>query len=162
MTLLTFARSDTTQADALAHLIELEAHWVTVPVAVPNASGVGSLAGLVAKQKAFEAYHVQQVAYNQQYRPAYHGQRPVTTAIRLAAWCRTMADLYRRAERAECPVNVLEVAHRCADRLGRRLSCELFIRPANLTTTAEAIAGLEAIAGWCDGLPPAVKTGLAG
>ena len=145
---------DDAQADALAHLVELEARWVSVPVAVATESASVSVAGLVAKQKAFDAYHAGRVAYNQRFRPAYHGQRPVTTAVRLAAWCRTMADLYRRAGRSECPVHILDQAYRCADRLRIRLSRDPVRRPEVVTTTAGAIAGLEAVAAWCDGLLP--------
>jgi hypothetical protein len=142
---------DASQTDALARLIELEARWSNVPVAVPTASPSASLAGLVAKQKAFDAYHVQLVRYNREYHPAYHGQRPVTTAVRLAAWCRSMADLYGRASRVDCPVNLLEQAHRAADRLGARLNQEPIGRH-EANTTPEAIAGLHSVAEWCDGL----------
>jgi hypothetical protein len=159
MTTLTPACPDAAQADALANLVELEARWMNVPVAVPTDSATASLAGLVAKQKAFEAYRAQKVAYNQRFHPAYHGQRPVTTAVRLAAWCRTMADLFRRAGQAECPVNVLEQAHRCADRLGSRLNRDLVCRSAPGTTTADAIAGLGTVAAWCDSLLPADADG---
>jgi hypothetical protein len=159
MTHSTPTNLDVTQADALAHLVELEARWVNVQSAVATESASASLAGLVAKQKAFDGYHAQLVAYNQRYRPAYHGLRPVNTAVRLAAWCRTMADLYGRAGRAECPVHLLEQAHRCADRLGARLNRDLVCRPAAVTNTAEAIAGLGAVAEWCDGLLPTVAAG---
>jgi hypothetical protein len=147
-----FIDSDAAQADALAHLVELEARWVNVPAAVTTASASASLAGLVAKQKAFDGYHAQLVAYNQRYRPAYHGLRPVNTAVRLAAWCRKMAELYTRAGQAECPVHLLEQAHRNADRLGARLNRDLVCRPAQVASTADAIAGLGAVAEWCDSL----------
>jgi hypothetical protein len=62
-----------------------------------------------------------------------------------------MADLYWRAGRVDCPVNVLERAHRAADRLGGRLNQEPLGRRA-ATTRPEAIAGLRSIADWCDGL----------
>ncbi len=149
--------SDAVQADALARLVELEARWVSVPSAVATASASASQAGLVAKQKAFDAYHTQLVTYNQRYRPAYHGDRPVNTAARLAAWCRTMADLYTRAVQAECPVSLLEQAHRCADRLGTRLNRDLVCRPAAVTSTADAIADLKAVAKWCDRLLPSAE-----
>jgi hypothetical protein len=156
MTTLTPTCSDAAQADALAQLVELEARWVNLPVAATTESASASLAGLVAKQKAFDAYHARQVAYNQRYRPAYNGQRPVTTAVRLAVWCRMMADLFRQAGRDECPVNVLELAHRCADRLARRLNQDIACRPATITSTADAIAELDAIAKRCEELLPAV------
>ena len=151
--------SDTAQVDALAHLVELEARWVNVPLAVATTSTKASLAGLVAKQKAFDAYRGELVAYNKRYRPAYDGLRPVNTAARLAAWCRAMADLYRRAGRAECPVHLLEQAHRFADRLGARLNRDVVGRPAAVTSTADAIASLKAVAEWCDGLLPAAADG---
>jgi hypothetical protein len=153
---------DATQADALAHLVELEARWTNIPLAAMTDSPGASLAGLVAKQKAFDAYHAKLVAYNRLHRPTYDGQRPVTTPVRLAVWCRKMSELYRHASGAECPVNLLEQAHRCADRLGIRLNRDLVGRPTNVTRTAEAIAGLEALAAWCDGLTPPEPLGLAG
>jgi hypothetical protein len=151
MTIAIPTGSDATQADALAILVELEARWETIPVAAATAAPRESMAALVAKQKAFDAYHVQMVAYNRQYHPAYHGQRPATTAVRLAAWCRSMADLYGRAGQVNCPVNVLEQAHRAADRLGVRLNRESLGRQA-ANTTPEAIAVLRSVAEWCDGL----------
>jgi hypothetical protein len=155
----TATNSDATRADALAHLVELEARWMNVPSAVATASASVSLAGLVANQKAFDAYRSHLVAYNRRYRPVYDGVRPANTAARLAAWCRTTADLYRRAGRAECPVDLLEQAHRCTDRLGTRLNRNLVCRPAAVTSTADAIAGLAAVADWCDGLVPPVACG---
>jgi hypothetical protein len=145
------APTPATQADALARLVELEAHWLNVPPAVTAGSAAASLAGLVAKQKAFEAYRVGLAEYNRRHRPAYDGLRPANTAARLAAWCRGMADLYRRAGGADCPVHVVEQAHRGADRLGARLNQAAPGRPA-VATTADAITALTAVADWCDGL----------
>jgi hypothetical protein len=147
---------DAAQADALAHLVELEACWANVPLPVVKDSATASLASLVAKQKAFDAYHAHMVAYNQRYRPAYHDLRPICTAVRLAPWCRWMADLYARAGQTECPVQLLEQAHRNVDRLGSRLNRDLVCRPTHVMRTADAIAGLRAIAKWCDGLMPSV------
>ena len=151
MTPLTPTYLDASQA-APAQLVDLEARWANLPVAVATESVSASLAGLFAKQKTFDAYQTALVAYNQRYRPAYHGRRSVSTTSRLALWCRSMADLYRRAARAECPTNVLEQAHRCADRLGKRLNRGIVCRPATVRVTADVIAGLTAIAEWCDRL----------
>ena len=72
--------------DVSARLVELEARWGNVPLAVASDSASASLAGLVAKQKAFDAYRAQPVSYNQRFRPVYDGQRPVNSPVRLAAW----------------------------------------------------------------------------
>jgi hypothetical protein len=156
MSAATPANLGPTQADALAILLELEAHWMNVPTAVTTESARAMLAGLVAKQKAFDAYRAQLVAYNQRFRPTYDGLRPVGTPARLAAWCRTMADVYQRAGHAECPVDLLEQVHRCADRLSARLKRDRFCRPAPLKTTADAIAAFSTVAEWCDTLLPPV------
>ena len=68
--------------------------------------------GLRAKQRAFDAYHALLVAYNRQYRPPHEAERPLSTPARLAAWCRTVRDLFRRAAPADCPVHALEKAFR--------------------------------------------------
>jgi hypothetical protein len=62
----TSADSDAAQAPALAQLVELEAGWLNVPLPVVTDSASARRAGLVAKQKAFDAYHARLLAYNQQ------------------------------------------------------------------------------------------------
>jgi len=159
MALPTPAPPDAAQAEALALLVELEAHWQNVPVAAAQRSAREGLFGLRAKQRAFDAYHARLVAYNQRYRPAHEAERPLSSPARLAAWCRAMSGLYRRAARAECPVHLLEKAYRCADRLGARLAADFIRRPPPVTTTADAVTGLGAIADWCDALPAAAGHG---
>jgi hypothetical protein len=150
---------DAAQAEALALLVELEACWQNVPAAPAGGSAREGLLGLRAKQRAFDAYHAQLVAYNKRYRPVHEAERPLSSPARLAAWCRAMSGLYRRAGHAACPVHLVEKAYRCADRLGARLAADFVRRPPPVTTTADAIEGLGAIADWCDALPAAAGGG---
>jgi hypothetical protein len=136
------------EANALAAIIELEAAWENVPATVAGASPGDSLRSLTAKQRAFDAYRAGLVAYNRHYRADYRGERPATTPKRLGAWCRRLAELYRRADRTACPVQVLEKAHRCADRFADRLAVVACPRAA----TGDSAADLGSIADWCDRL----------
>jgi len=68
-----FAQLSAPQANALAAVLELEAVWENVPVAAAGTTTGELLRGLTAKQRAFDAYRAQQLAYNRQFRPAHHG-----------------------------------------------------------------------------------------
>jgi hypothetical protein len=138
------------QANSLAAIIELEAVWENIPAVAAGASSGDALRGLTAKQRAFDAYRASLVAYNREYRADYHGERPATTPKRLGAWCRRLAGLYRRADGAVCPVQVLEKAHRCADRLAARLGVAACSRLA--PASGDAATDLGSIADWCEGL----------
>jgi hypothetical protein len=147
-----FTHLTAAQADALAVVVELESLWENVPSAAAQTSASEGWRGLNAKQRAFDAYHSHLVAYNRQYRPSHFGERPATTPSRLGAWCRKMAQLYGRVDRAECPVALLEKVHRYADRLAVRLNATPCVRGTPQTSTADAVADLGAVAEWCDGL----------
>jgi hypothetical protein len=131
------------QANALAAVIELEAVWENVPATAAGASPADAHRSLTAKQRAFDAY-------NREYRADYHGERPATTPKRLGAWCRRLAALYRQADRTPCPVQVLDKAHRCADRLAARLSVVACPRAGS----GDAATELGTIADWCERLRP--------
>jgi hypothetical protein len=145
----------TAQANALAALVELESRWENIPVAAGGASPGESLRDLTAKQRAFDAYRDGLVAYNRQFRPAHHGERPATTPKRLGAWCRKMAGLYGRADAAVCPVQLLAKARRCAGRLAARLGETPFPDTTVPANVADAVADLGSVADWCDRLAAA-------
>jgi hypothetical protein len=110
---------------------------------------------LKARQKAYEAFHDKLLAYNKRYTPAHAPELLLNTPVRLAAWCRTMRDLYRQVEHAppgHCPVNVVEKAHRWADRVAARLNKDRAGPTPLPGTIGTAIRQLEAVAQWCDGL----------
>jgi hypothetical protein len=143
------------QADAFAAVVELEALWDNVPIPGAGASPAEALCGLVAKQRAFDAYRVGLVEYNRDYGAAYRAERPASTPKRLAAWCRRLAAVFQRAERAGCPVQVLEKAHRCAARLALRSAASPCPRAAAPRGPDGAAAELVSIADWCDRLDAA-------
>jgi hypothetical protein len=150
-----FDRLPSDQANALAALIELEAFWENVPVTAAGALPSESLRGLTAKQRAFDAYHASLVAYNRRYGVAYHGERPAATPKRLGAWCRRLAALYRRADQADCSIQLLEKAHRCADRVAAQMAVTACPRAASASGPSDVAADLGSIADWCERLSAA-------
>jgi hypothetical protein len=130
----------------LADLLEAEAHWRNLPPAVSP----DSAPALLAKQKAYAAFKSLQVAYNRRYDPAHRCLRAESTATRLAAWCRRMVDLYRRADNATCPTELVKWIGRWADRVADRCGRELVDLPF-VRCTADAVTWFEGVAGWCDG-----------
>jgi len=83
-------------------------------------------------------------------------------AVRLAAWCRTMRDLYLQVEhdpRSRCPVHLVEKAYRWADRVAGRMKEGPLRRSTPPDTVGEAIRNLEALNQWCDDLARILPTG---
>jgi hypothetical protein len=149
---------DPAQAAELAQLVDLEACWENLRKSRPPGPGVVPLTqDLKARQKAYEAFHDKLLAYNKRYTPAHVPELLLNTPVRLAAWCRTMRELCRQVEHAppgHCPVNLLEKAHRCADRVAARLNLnnDRNGRSTPPSTIGVAIRELEALIQWCDGL----------
>src|SRR5262249_17574001 len=143
---------DPAQATALARLVDLEARWENLR----KAPGVGATTqDLHTKQKAYEAFHAQLVAYNKQYTPAHVAELLLNTPSRLGKWCRAMRDLYLRVEhdpRGHCPVHLLEKAYGWADRIGVRMNRGRAGRSTPPGTMQAAIRDLEALGRWCDDL----------
>jgi hypothetical protein len=144
------------QAADLARLVDLEACWENLRKGSPPGHAAVRLSqDLKDKQKAYDAFHDRLVAYNKRYTPAHVAELLLNTPPRLAAWCRTMRDLYRQVEQApegHCPVSLLEKAHRWADRVAARLNKDRAGPSTSPGTIAAAIRDLEALAQWCDGL----------
>jgi hypothetical protein len=149
---------DPVQAAELARLVDLEACWENLRKGPPpGRAAVRLTQDLKDKQKAYEAFHDKLVAYNQKYTPVHVPELLLNTPARLAAWCRTMRDLYRQVEHAppgHCPVHLLEKAHWCADRVAARLNLNKNRNGPSTppSTIGVAIRELEALIQWCDGL----------
>jgi len=114
------------QAAELSLLVDLEARWENLrrPPSRVREAGYGTRE-LQDRQKAYEDFRRKLAAYNRRYTPAHVPELLLNTASRLGAWCRGMRDLYLRVghdPRGHCPVHLLEMAYRCADRVGARMN----------------------------------------
>jgi hypothetical protein len=143
------------QATELALLVDLEARWENLRKTPSQAAEAGATTqDLHVKQKAYDAFRAQLVAYNKQYTPVHVPELLLNTPSRLGIWCRTMRDLYLLVEqdpKGHCPVCLLEKAYRWADHVGTRMNKDRVNRstPGNIQT---AIRDLEALGQWCDDL----------
>ena len=144
------------QVAELSLLVDLEARWENLRNARrPSQAAEPDRQHLEARQKAYEAFHKKLIAYNGRYAPAHVPELLLNTPPRLAAWCRTMRDLYRQVEqspRGHCPVHLLEKAYRCADQISARLNKERVERTSMPTTLGDAIRNLELLGQWCHDL----------
>ena len=144
------------QATELARLVDLEARWENLrktPFQASEASD--STQDLHRKQKAYDAFRGQLVAYNKLYTPAHVPELLLNTPSRLGIWCRRMRDLYLIVEndpQAHYPVNLLEKAYRWADHVGIRMNKDRLSRSTTPSTIQAAIQDLEALGQWCDDL----------
>jgi hypothetical protein len=106
-------------------------------------------------QKAYDDFHSKLVAYNKRYTPHHVPEQLLNTPARLAAWCRSMLQLYLWVEnypQVQCPVHLLQKAYRWADRLSFRLNTHRAVRPTPQGTVRAAIQDLETLGQWCDDL----------
>jgi hypothetical protein len=145
------------QATELSVLVDLEARWENLRKAPSRDPEVGpnSTQDLQSRQKAYEAFRVKLMAYNNRFTPAHVPEQLLNTPSRLGTWCRTMRELYLQVDRdaqGHCPVHLLEKAHRWADRVGVRMNKDRISRPTAPATLQEAILELEALGQWCDDL----------
>jgi hypothetical protein len=146
------------RATHLAILVDLEAQWENLRSSQgPALPRPGSLDELKAKQKAYEAFRLKQIAFNKAHAPAFVAELPRTTPPRLAIWCRKMRDLFLQAEQdagpLPCPVHLLEKAYRYADAAATRIGRPPFERAAPAQTVADTARELDALAHWFDALP---------
>jgi hypothetical protein len=144
------------QATALALLVESEACWENLRHGPPAGA---TEPGLRARQRAYDAFHGQLVAYNRRYTPAHVPELLLNTPARLGKWCRAMRDLHVRVEPLApipCPVALLEKAYRWADRIGLRVNPGRGGRAAPPVNLREAIRDLDALGRWCDDLAGAL------
>jgi hypothetical protein len=153
---------DPKQAAELALLVELEARWENLRKTPAQAPDVGSdtydLRGI---QKAYDDFHSKLLAYNKRYTPHHVPEQLLNTPARLAAWCRSMRQLYLWVEnypQVQCPVHLLQKAYRWADRLSFRLNTHRAVRTTPPGTIHAAIQGLETLGQWCDDLQRAAPS----
>jgi hypothetical protein len=145
---------ESAQAIELSVLVELEARWENLRSTPVQARGTGTQ-DLQGIQRAYEAFHSKLAAYNKRYKPAHVPELLLNTPSRLAGWCRTMRQLYLQVEqdpRALCPVQLVEKANRCAERVSVRLKQDRVSRPVPPNTIRAAIETLEVLTRWCDDL----------
>ena len=153
---------DPEQAAELALLVDLEARWENLRKTPFQASDEGpTTQDLHRKQKAYDAFRAQLVAYNNKYSPAHVPELLLNTPSRLGTWCRTMRDLFFIVEndpQGHCPAYLLEKAYRWADHIGIRMNKDRLNRSAPPNTIRSAIRDLEALGQWCDDLARAFET----
>ena len=147
---------DPAQATELALLVDLEARWENLRKTPFQASEAGdSMQDLHRKQKAYDAFRAQLVAYNKLYMPAHVPELLLNTPSRLGIWCRRMRDLHLVVQHdaaCGCPISLVAKAHWWADRIGLRLHKPRVTRSTPPDTMAVAIQDLEALSRWCDDL----------
>jgi hypothetical protein len=147
---------DPVQATKLALLVDLEARWENLRKTPSQAAEAGTTTqDLHCKQKAYDAFRAQLVAYNNRYTPAHVPELLLNTPSRLGIWCRTMRDLYLLVEHdpeGHCPVFLLEKAYRWANHLGTRMNKDRVNRSTSPDNIQAAIRDLEALGQWCDDL----------
>lgn len=138
----------------LAMLVELEASWENLR---PDRAGAtnrqASLHELLNRQKAYELFRAKQLAFNEMHKPAYVCDSLRLTPARLAAWLRSMRDLFRQVAhhpQVPCPVHLLKKAYWCADGLAEKTAKSRFSRSTPPETVSAAVAELQALAEWCD------------
>jgi hypothetical protein len=146
------------QAAELIVLFDLEARWENLRAARQVTSGGSSIAqDLLGMQRAYDAFRVRLKAYQARFSPTHASELLLNTPARLGGWCRRVRDLHLRAGQsgqAHSPVHLLEKAYRWADRLAGKRGKDRVSR-ATPPGPAEAVfRDLEALAAWCDALPP--------
>src|SRR5262245_20647106 len=152
---------DLAQARRLSALVEVEARWENLrktPSRPKEPDGIKE--DLEGRQKAYEIYRARLAAYNNQYAPAHLPELLLNTPTRLGKWCQTMRDLYVLVEhdpQSQCPVQLIEKAYRCADRIAIRMNKNGVNRSTAPDTIRAAILSLDAVCQWCanlNGEPP--------
>ena len=149
------------RAMELSSLVDSEARWENLRKApLQDLAGGHGTDDLLAKQKAYEAFHAKLTAYNRRYEPPHTPELLLNTPARLARWCEKMRSIYLQVEsdpHAVYPVHLMEKTYRCADQIAVRLNKPSVSRSTVTRTIRCAIGELEAVGKWCDevarGLP---------
>jgi hypothetical protein len=106
-------------------------------------------------QTTFEAYRSALAAYSARYKSDAVPEIASSIVERVAAWCRTVRAVIRRAEGqagAVCPDHVVAKVYRLADRVAERSRVEQVARGSAPEGLWAAIRELDAVIRWCDGL----------
>lgn len=144
------------QAAALSLLVELEARWENLrsgqpPVSVPTMR-TNFLGQLLQKQKAYDAFLQQLLAYNKRYAPAHVPEMLLNTPTRLGAWCARMRELQIRMQNdsaGRSSAQLVEKAYRLANRLADRMSKSRIDRPLPSADSTAMIREWENLDQWC-------------
>jgi hypothetical protein len=140
------------QAVELAQLVELEARWENLAKVPPPGDARAAVQHLRGKQRAHEAYRARLAAYNARFKPAHLPEVLTNAPVKLGKWCRAMRDLFARVAldpRCACPAQVVERAHRWADRIALVSNREPAARASPPADVRDAIRVLEGLAAWC-------------
>ena len=141
-------RLEPVRASELARVLDLQSRWENM-----RADGGDSTAQLQALQKAFEAYRLRLAEYTARHRSEQTPDLSPSGPNRLAAWCKTVRAVFRRAgEGGECPSQVVTKAFRMADRIAERVKAEPVGRDTPPTDMPGAIRQLGAVIVWCEAL----------
>src|SRR5437773_8000813 len=105
------------QAAGLARVIDLQAQWENLRDKPGRPASDYTTPDLHGRQKAYEAFRVVRAEYAAQYRAAEVPEMTLNTPERVAAWCRAVRAVFRRAEVGRGPVAAGEKAYRIADRI---------------------------------------------
>lgn len=145
-------RLDPARAAELARVLDLQSRWENM-----RADGGDSTAHLQSLQRAFEAYRAGLAGYVARHNSEQTPDLSPSGPKRLAAWCRAVRTVFRRAaEGCECPAHVVAKARRMADRIAARVGVESARPEPPPGDAADAIRQLDVLVAWCDGLtaPP--------
>jgi hypothetical protein len=137
------------QATAVVRVLDLHAGWDAM-LAEPE----GGHPALVARQRAHDAYQAALAAYEKTYPHAPLPEPTHSMPDRLAAWCRVLRAVFRRAE-GDAPVEVVGKVYRLADRVAARVGVEPIAR-VPVQSLADAARAMDEVIAWCS--PSAVRS----
>lgn len=156
MTERTAAELTPGQATELVRVLDLQARWENHRH--ESAADAGTSADLRARQRAHDQFQAAWQNYAAKHRASDYPQATQSVPDRLAAWCRVLRVVFRRAE-GSSPSRVLATVYRLADRIAKRSAVGPVAR-GTVTDLAAAACELDAVIAWCDALGSPV--GLSG
>jgi hypothetical protein len=130
------------QATAVARVLDLQAGWDAR--LVDREAGPP---GRVARQKAHDAYQAALGEYEKAYPHCPLPEPTHSMPDRLAAWCRVLRAVVRRAG-GGAPVQVVGKVYRLADRIAARLGVEPVAREP-VGSLADAGRAMDEVIAWC-------------
>jgi hypothetical protein len=130
------------QATAVVRVLDLHAGWDAM-----LAEHEAGHPALVARQKAHDAYQAALAAYETAYPRAPLPEPTHSMPDRLAAWCRVLRAVFRRAD-GDAPVQVVGKVYRLADRVSARLGIEPIAREP-VRSMADAGRAMDEVIAWC-------------
>ena len=146
------------RATELVRVLDLQARWENHRH--ESAADAGTSADLRARQRAHDQFQAAWEAYTAKHRASDFPQATLSVPDRLAAWCRVLRVVFRRADSDSLPVRVMAKVYRMADRIAQRKGVGPVARGAE-TDLAGAAGELDAVVAWCDALPALVQAEAA-